>query len=45
MASLRIRNQLMRDTYSESNKSNGESKPRTTKPSDFLPDAIKDVDA
>jgi len=42
MASLRIRNQLMRDTFSEKNKSDGESKTQMKKPSDYIPDALKD---
>jgi hypothetical protein len=43
LAALRIRNQLMRDTYSDTNKSEGERPPvKTVKPSDFLPDALKD---
>ncbi len=42
MASLRIRNQLMRDTFSETNKSDGEKDPaKISKPSDSLPDAVK----
>ncbi len=41
MASLRIRNQLMRDTFTEKNKSDNEKKPVVLKPSDHVPDALK----
>ena len=41
MAALRIRNQLMRDTFSETNKSDGEKDPtKVQKPSDSLPETL-----
>ena len=42
MASLRIRNKVDAITYSPRSKSEGERPPaKPTKPSDFLPDALK----
>lgn len=42
-AALRIRNQLLRDTWTEENKADSEKAPQIVpKPSDFLPDTVQD---
>ncbi len=44
-AFLRVRNQVMNDTYSDTNRSDNEKKPVLSKPFDSIPDAMKNEDA